>query len=107
MISEGVPVAIATDLSPNSMTESMQMIITLACLKMKMSPEEAMVASTINSAHAIGRANEVGSIEVGKKADVLIADVPNYRHIPYHFGVNLVNTVIKDGRILVRNGALL
>jgi imidazolonepropionase len=107
MINEGVAVAIATDLSPNSMTESMQMIITLACLKMKMLPEEAIVASTINAAHALDRAYEVGSIEVGKKADLLIADVPNYRHIPYHFGVNLVNTVIKNGKILERDGVLL
>jgi len=100
-IDAGVPVALATDLNPNCWTESMQFIISLACYQMKMTPAEAITASTINAAHAIDRAREIGSIEVGKKADIIILDVPNYRHIPYHFGVNLVDRVIKDGVLVV------
>ena len=79
----------------------MQFIISLACYQMKMTPAEAIVASTINAAHAIDRAGKIGSIEIGKKADIIILDVPNYQHIPYHFGVNHVETVIKDGVIVI------
>jgi len=74
-IDAGVPVALATDLNPNCWTESMQFIISLACYQMKMTPAEAITASTINAAHAIDRAREIGSIEVGKKADIIILDV--------------------------------
>jgi imidazolonepropionase len=100
MIESGVPVALATDLNPNCWTESMQFMITLACYNMGMLPSEAIVASTINAAHAINRANEVGSLEVRKKADIIILDVPNHMHIPYRFGGNLVETVIKNGKIV-------
>jgi imidazolonepropionase len=68
---------------------------------MKMMPSEAIVAATINAAHAINRAEKVGSIEVGKQADIIVLDIPNYEHIPYHFGTNHVNTVIKNGEIAV------
>ena len=101
MIDQGLPVALATDFNPgSSMTESMPIILSMACLMMKMSPAEAVVASTINSAYAVGRADEVGSIEKGKKADLVVWDVQDYREIPYHYGVNLVDRVIKDGKIL-------
>ncbi len=105
-IEKGVPVALATDLNPNCWTESMQMIINLASLRMRMSPEEAIVSATINAAYSIGMGDEVGSIEEGKKADIILLDVPNYMHIPYHFGVNLVNTVIKEGRVVVKDGKI-
>lgn len=101
MIEKGVPVAVATDLNPNCWTESMQFIISLSCYQMRMTPAEAITASTINSAYAIRRADEVGSLETGKKADVIILDVPNHKHIPYHFGINLVETVIKNGKVIV------
>ncbi|PKK86061.1 MAG: imidazolonepropionase, partial [Thermoplasmata archaeon HGW-Thermoplasmata-1] len=104
MIGLGVPVALATDLNPNCWTESMQFMIQLACFNMKMTPGEAITAATINAAHAIGRAGEVGSIEVGKKADILILDCPNHLFIPYHFGVNHVETVIKGGKVVVEEG---
>ena len=68
---------------------------------MGMTPEEAIVASTINAAFAIGLQDRVGSIEVGKQADIIILDVPNYMHLPYHFGVNNVETVIKKGKVVV------
>jgi imidazolonepropionase len=96
----GVPVALATDLNPNCWTENMQMIIQLSCLKMQMTPAEAITAATFNAACAIGLQNTIGSLEIGKQADVLILDCPNHQFLPYHFGVNLVETVIKKGHIL-------
>jgi imidazolonepropionase len=100
MIERGLPVALATDFNPgSSMTESMPIILSLACLMMRMTPAEAIVASTINSAYAVDKGNEIGSIEVGKKADLVIWNVQNYKEIPYHFGVNLVDQVIKDGEV--------
>lgn len=99
MIDAGVPIALATDFNPNCWTESMQFMIALACYNMRMLPSEAIVASTINAAHAINRADEVGSLEVGKKADIIILDVPNHMHIPYRFGGNLVECVVKGGRV--------
>jgi imidazolonepropionase len=100
MIDGGVPIALATDLNPNCWTENMQLIIQLACLKMQMTPAEAITAATFNAACAIGRQSTVGSLERGKQADVLILDCPNHQFLPYHFGVNLVETVIKKGQIL-------
>jgi imidazolonepropionase len=68
---------------------------------MRLTAAEAITAATINAAHAIGRANEVGSLEVGKKADVTVLDVPNHKFLGYRFGVNLVDKVIKNGRLVV------
>ncbi len=100
MIELGVPVALATDLNPNCWTENMQFIIQLACLNMKMTPAEAITAATFNAACALGFNSTIGSLEKGKQADVIILDCPNHKFIPYHFGVNLVETVIKNGRIV-------
>ncbi len=101
MIDQSLPVALATDFNPgSSMTESMPIILSLACLMMKMTPAEAIVASTINSAYAVDKRKEVGSIEVGKKADLVIWNVQNYKEIPYHYGVNLVEQVVKDGKVV-------
>lgn len=100
MIEEGVIVALATDLNPNCYTENMQFVIQLACLKMKMTPKEALVASTINASYAINRQNEVGSLEVGKKADFLILNARNHKFLPYHFGVNLVDLVFSEGKLV-------
>ncbi|NPA75859.1 MAG: imidazolonepropionase, partial [Euryarchaeota archaeon] len=99
-IEHGIPVALATDLNPNAYTESMQMVISLAITQMRMLPEEAIIASTINAAAAIGLEREIGSVEPEKLADLLILDAPNYMHLGYHFGVNLVNTVIKRGKVV-------
>ena len=103
MMDLGIPIAIATDLNPNCWTESMQMVIALACYHMKLSPAEALTAATINSACAIQRQDEIGSLEIGKKADIVIFDVPNHDFLPYHFGVNLASKVIKNGKIVVDN----
>jgi imidazolonepropionase len=101
MIDAGVAIALATDLNPGTCyCESMPLIMALACRRMGMTPAETIVASTINAAHAIGLGHEVGSLEVGKKADLLILDTPDYRHLSYRFGSNLVQTVIKAGRIV-------
>ncbi len=102
MIRKGVAIALGTDFNPGSCpTESMQIILTLACIKMKMSPAQAISAATINAAHAVNRANTIGSLEAGKQADVIILDAPNHKCIPYHFGVNLVSAVIKKGKIVM------
>jgi imidazolonepropionase len=101
MIDAGVAVALATDLNPGTCyCESMPFIMALACRQMGMTPAEAIAASTINAAFAIGLGHEVGSLELGKKADLLILDVPDYRHLAYRFGSNPVETVIKAGRII-------
>lgn len=102
-IDSGLAVAIATDLSPNSWIESMQFVINLACYGMKMTPEEAIVGATINGAHAIGRASSVGSIEIGKNADMLVTDLTNYEELPYRIASNHVRTVIKNGKVIHEN----
>ena len=100
MIEYGIPLALATDLNPNCWTENMQFMIQLACFNMKLTPAESVTAATFNAACAIGLNDTVGSLEKGKQADVVILDCPNYKWIPYHFGVNLVETVIKKGGVL-------
>jgi len=100
MIDFGVPVALGTDFNPSCWVESQQLIIAFACHFMKLTPAEAITATTINAAHAIKKADEIGSLEVGKKADVIILDVPNHKFLGYRFGVNLINKVIKNGRIV-------
>ena len=92
--------ALATDCNPGTTwNESMQFVIALACRTMKITPAQAIAASTINSAHAIRRSDRIGSIEVGKQADMLILSVPDYRHIGYRYGTNLVKQVIKKGQV--------
>ena len=92
--------ALATDCNPGTTwNESMQFVIALACRAMKLTPAEAIAASTINAAHAIRRADTIGSIEVGKQADMLILSVPDYRQLGYRYGTNLVRQVIKSGRV--------
>jgi imidazolonepropionase len=101
MIEEGVPVALATDCNPgSSMTESMQIILSLASMMMRMTPEEGLVAATVNAAAAVGMADAVGSLAPGKLCDLVIWDVDDHRAIPYHYGVNLVRTVVKRGAVL-------
>jgi imidazolonepropionase len=77
----------------------MQFVIALACRYMGLTPAQAIAASTINSAHAIRRADKIGSLEEGKQADLLVLSVPDYRHLGYRFGTNLVKQVIKRGRV--------
>jgi imidazolonepropionase len=101
LIDAGVPVAVASDFNPGScMSFSMPFMMTIACTQMRMTPEEALTAATLHGAAALGLASRMGSIEVGKQADLLIADVPDYRSLAYHFGTNHVRTTIKNGTVL-------
>ena len=86
MVDSGMAVALATDLNPNCWTESMQLAMTLACAYSHLTPAEAGTAVTINAAGAIGMQEKIGSLEVGKKAYIIMLDVPNYEHIPYISG---------------------
>ncbi|MGM0843563.1 MAG: imidazolonepropionase [Bacillota bacterium] len=99
MIEAGAAVALSTDFNPGSSpTENLQLIMNLAALKMKMTPEEIWNAVTVNAAYAINRGESAGKIAIGRKADIVLWDVPNYHYVPYHYGVNHVNTVWKAGR---------
>jgi imidazolonepropionase len=101
LIDEGVAVALATNFNPQtSPSHNMQMMMSLACRKMGMTPAEAMCAATINGAHAMRRADRAGSIEVDKAADIVMFAVSDYRDIPFHFGTNLVEMTLKDGAIV-------
>jgi imidazolonepropionase len=106
MISERVPVALGSDLSPSCWLENQQLVLALACYKLKMTPAEAITAATINAAHSIRRAHEIGSIEPGKLADIAVFAAPDYRFLGYRMGMNQISTVVKRGRIVVHNGAL-
>ena len=101
MIDLGVPVALGSDFNPSCWVESMQLVIAFACHFMRLSPGEAITGATINAAHAIGRAADVGSLDVGKRADALVLNIPNHRFLGYRFGVNLVDKVIKSGRLVI------
>ena len=101
MIDAGCAVALATDMNPgSSFTESIPLVAALAAVKMQMTPEEIVTALTLNGAAAVGLAHRVGSIAVGKQGDLLVLDAPSYRFIPYHTGVNIVKTVIKNGTVV-------
>ena len=101
LIEAGGAVALATDCNPGTCwCESMQLMIALACRYTGMTPAEAISAATINAAHAIGWGQEVGSLEPGKRADLLLLDVPSYPHLGYRFGANLVQTVIAGGQLI-------
>jgi imidazolonepropionase len=98
LVDAGAAVALASGFSPGPCaTYNMQMAISLACLQMKLAPEEAICAATVNAAHAIGRASHVGSLVEGKQADLLLLNVADYREIPYYFGVNHVHKTLKRG----------
>ena len=101
IIDLGVPLALGTDFNAGNWTLNMQLAIAMACHFMRITPAEAITASTINAAHSICRGNEVGSLEVGKRANVVVLNVPNHKFLGYSFSVNLVEKVIVDGRLVV------
>jgi imidazolonepropionase len=102
MIEAGLPVALATDFNPGSSpTPSMQMILSIACTQMRVTPAEAIAAATINGAYSLGCGDRLGSLEAGKQADIVVFDCADYRQIPYLFGINHALVVIKTGRIVV------
>ncbi|MCH7766073.1 MAG: imidazolonepropionase [Acidobacteria bacterium] len=101
LIEAGAAVALATDFNPGtSPTVSMPMILSLACTQMRMTPAEAIAAATINGAHALRRADLLGSLEAGKQADLCAFELSDYREIPYYFGVNLCRLTIKRGQVI-------
>jgi len=104
ILQAGGALALASDLNPGTCyCESMQLIIALACRYMRLTPAEAIAATTINSAHALGLGQVVGSLEPGKQADLLILNIPAYQHLGYRFGSNLVHQVLKRGQLVVTN----
>ena len=101
MIDQGCAVALATDFNPGScFSNSIPLLMALATLHMGLSPEEALTAITLNGAAAIDRADRVGSLEVGKQGDAVILEYPSHRFMPYHLGVNIVEKVVKQGRLV-------
>jgi len=101
LIEAGAIVALATDYNPGtSPTLSMPMILSLACTQLRMTPAEAIAAATINGAYALRREKRVGSLEVGKQADIAVFEVADYREIPYYFGVNHCWMTLKRGRVI-------
>lgn len=101
LIDAGIPLAIASDFNPGScMSFSMPLMMTIACTQMSLTPEEAITATTLNGAAALGCSDQYGSIEVSKRADIVLFDVPNYRYLLYHFGANHAVKIIKHGTIL-------
>lgn len=104
IIENNIPVALSTDFNPGSCnTENIQIIMSLASVKLKMTAEEILNAVTINAAYALYMQELIGSIEENKQADILIFDFANYRDLLYHFGINQIEKVIKKGKIVVDN----
>lgn len=101
ILAAGGALALATDFNPGACwCESMQFIIALATRYLQLTPAQALSAATLNAAYAIGRGDKAGSLAVGRPADLIVLDIPNYRHLGYRFGTNLVETVIKGGKIV-------
>ncbi len=106
LLEAGATLAVASDLNPGTAwCESMPFVIALACRYLRLTPAEAIAAATINGAAAVDLADEVGSLEEGKSADLLILDVADYRHLGYRFGTSLVSTVVRAGRVVQENRA--
>lgn len=103
MLEAGCRLALATDFNPgSSVSENLQLMNTIAVTQMRMDPVEALRAMTFNAAYAVGREERVGSLRAGKQADLVILDMPNYRHLAYHYGVNHAWAVVKKGQVVVR-----
>jgi imidazolonepropionase len=97
-----VPIALATDFNPGtSPTANLALVMTVACLALGLNPDEALSAVTINAAHALGLDEEIGSLEAGKQADIVIWRTPTSVQIPYWPGASLVRTVVKKGRVVL------
>ncbi len=108
LIDEGAVVALASDFNPgSSMMESMLFVLQLGVFTLKMTIEEALNAVTANPAYALGLQDEVGSLEVGKKMDLVLCEIPSYLFLVYHLGINPIKHVIKNGRLVVRDGRLI
>jgi imidazolonepropionase len=101
IIDAGVPLAIASNFNPGScMSSSIPFMMTIACTQMSLTPEEAISAATLNGAAALGLSKSHGSIEIGKQADIILYNIPNYQYLPYHFGTNHIAKIIQHGTYL-------
>jgi len=101
LIEREIPVALATDFNPGtSPTSSLALVMTIACLELRLTPSEALAATTINAAHALGLGDEIGAIEPGRAADLVVWRVPSHRQIPYWPAADLVRAVVKRGRVV-------
>ena len=108
MIDSNLGIALSSDYNPGSCpSENLQFVMQLGCLGLKMTPYEVLNAVTINAAYAIDRQNEIGSIEIGKKADLVVFDSPNIEYLMYHFGINHTKQVYKNGNLVVDNKVIL
>ena len=104
MIDMGAIVSLSSDYNPGSCpSENLQFVMQLGCLHLKMTPNEVLTAVTINAAYAIDRANEIGSLDVGKNADFVVFDAPNIEYLMYHFGINHTKKVYKNGKLVVED----
>lgn len=104
MIDLNVPISLSSDYNPGSCpSENLQFVMQLGCLNLKMTPNEVLTAVTINAAHCVDRATEIGSIEIGKKADIAVFDAPNVEYLMYHFGINHIDRVYKEGKLVVKS----
>ena len=105
LIERGVPVALGTDFNPGtSPTASLPLAMTVACLSLRMTPSEALTAATVNAAHGLGLGHEIGSLEAGKLGDIVVWRVPAADEIPLWPGADLVETVVKRGRVVLDRG---
>jgi imidazolonepropionase len=94
-------VALATDFNPGSaFCESLPLVSSLACTQLRMSPGEALAACTANAAHVLGRSGKVGRLAPGYRADVILLDTADWRHLAYHLGGDLVKAVVRDGEVV-------
>ena len=101
MVELGLDVAVGTDFNPgSSMTSSLTLMSSLACSFMRLTPEEAILAITLKAAKALSREETIGSIRPGKRGDLVLFDVPDFRYIPYHFGGDVVKSVVKNGAVV-------
>jgi imidazolonepropionase len=101
LVDAGATVALATDFNPGSaFCESLPIVCSLACTQLKMSPAEALAACTVNAAHVLGRSDRLGRLAPGFNADVVLIDAPDWRHLAYHFGGDLVSLAVKDGALV-------
>lgn len=100
LVAAGVPIAIGTDFNPNCWCDSMPLAIALACHHNGLTPAQAIVGATVNAARAIGRDPEVGTLEPGKRADLLVLDLPSWRHLGYRLSGNAIETVVRQGRVV-------
>lgn len=103
IIRMGGRISLGSDFNPSCWSENMQMVIAFACREMHLTPTEALAAATLGAAYAVDKSREVGSLERGKKADIVIFNIPNHKFLGYKFGVNLVCKVFKNGVIVVDN----